>query len=141
LKSLPLKRKEIEMGWLLVFLILFVHPVQAADIQMGGNQKEVQVQDWRLEIICPKCGYVFYKCDVGEIFENDTEQFISKHCKPANSTVPMIEVGAQPVCPLDNTQPFTNDVRNSVIGSNGKTSAFFTNKGWLPRRQRPRWEA
>ncbi len=115
---------------------MFVHPINAADIQFGDNKPEVQIPDWRLKIICPKCGYVFYVCDVGEIFMNEPVSWYTNHCKPANSNVPILAPGSRPVCPLDNAEP----TREAPPVNGERTSQVFTNKGWMPTRFRPRWQ-
>ena len=96
---------------------------------------EFQIVEPQLRIICPKCGFVFYICDIGEIFEKDTMGFVSAHCKPADSRVPLMQEGADPFCPFDHARPYWNHKINGVMWSQA-----FTNKGWLPQRDRPRWQ-
>ncbi len=124
------------MGWLLLFIVLFVPPARAASIQVSDNKPEVQIEDWRLKIICPKCGYVFYVCDTPEIF--NMEPLELAHCHPTSVKVPEFVIGNDTQCPLDGQKPYR--YTNTTCPNGKACTQFSTSKGWLPTRDRPHWQ-
>lgn len=106
-----------------IFLFLFI----GASIQFGNQPSEFSAQDNRLKIICPKCGYVFYNCLVDEIFINDPADY---QCAPSSSKIVPLKTGFMaPICPFDGKCAFNFNARGHTV---------WTNKGLMPKRERPR---
>ena len=115
-------------------------PPQIDLVDSGSNQQkpEVQIPDWRLRIICPKCGAVLYICDAGEIFSAESPEIA--HCHPVDKKIPELKMGNHPQCPFDGTLPYTNSPCPLSVSPGGMCTMFYTNKGWLPKRYRPHWQ-
>lgn len=89
------------------------------------DSRDPEIAQYPLQIICPKCGYVFYNCVVDELFEG--EYIGPEMCRPAGDGIPEILPGNDVACPFDGIKPY-----NKHSGGD----AFYTNKGWMPRRGR-----
>lgn len=112
------------------FLILIGLFSVAASVQMSTLNPEVRT--YPLQIICPKCGYIFFNCPLEEIYENDFSSVAS--CYPAHRNIMPIKYGdPASLCPIDNSSPV---IQGEVNGN--PAAKYFTNKGWMPQRERPR---
>lgn len=120
----PRQRYPLGMlKWMVVGMVLICGLAYA-------EQPEVRLQP-DLLIVCPKCGFVFYQCEVSELFGGDPVK--SDICKPFSPEIQELRPGIDILCPIDGIRPYkTTKWKNGNI-----TTQVFTNKGWMPRRYRP----
>ena len=113
-------------------LFFICTPAFPASISLGDVDQEIIFADEKLKIICPKNDFVFYVCDVEEIYDMEPVSAYTSLCKE-NKGVGKLIPGVELKCPICGTEPYKNIKMNGV-----KATKVFTNKGWMPQRIRPR---
>ena len=128
-----MQNEEMEMRHLmpLALLILFA----GASIEIAPPTPEVHTKkNQPLMIMCPKCHRPMYVCKVSEIFNG--EHSLPSICFPVSKDIPALIPGSQIFCPIDKGNPFI--AKQCEESPNGICNMVYTNRGWLPKRNRKR---
>lgn len=115
-----------------------------AMVSMGASIQVVEITEAPkyepLQIICPASKRPIYSCNIEELYWNEPLlTFInSKNCLPSDPSIKEI-IDSEAIdfpCGLNETSP-VRILKEYDNRFKYQTIQIFTNKGWMPKRERP----
>jgi len=101
---------------------------------VSGESEVKKIQEYPLQITCPKCGYIYYYVTIPEFFADEITNPEWFH--PASPRIGPYEFSRPwERCPNDGMVP--EKVWRDKRAPNGWSGMLHTNKGWMPTRFRP----